>query len=67
MISSNWTAARAVSSTPLIASGGAGSKEDFKSVFELAKVDGALAASVFHKGVIGIGELKVLDQVKESG
>tara|TARA_R110002051_G_scaffold32382_1_gene72862 strand:+ start:182313 stop:183032 length:720 start_codon:yes stop_codon:yes gene_type:complete len=51
-------AARAVCSTPLIASGGAGSKEDFKSVFKDAKVDGALAASVFHKRVFGIGELK---------
>jgi len=47
-----------VCSTPLIASGGAGSKEDFKSVFNAANVDGALAASVFHKQVIGIGELK---------
>ncbi len=51
-------AARAVCSTALIASGGAGSKEDFKSVFNAAKVDGALAASVFHKRVFGIGELK---------
>lgn len=51
-------AARAVCSTPLIASGGAGSKEDFKSVFNAANVDGALAASVFHKRVFGIGELK---------
>ncbi|WP_323761094.1 imidazole glycerol phosphate synthase subunit HisF [Maricaulis sp.] len=51
-------AARGVCSTPLIASGGAGRKEHFKSVFELAKVDGALAASVFHKGVIEIGQLK---------
>ncbi|WP_417496319.1 imidazole glycerol phosphate synthase subunit HisF [Maricaulis sp.] len=51
-------AARDVCSTPLIASGGAGSKEDFKSVFNAANVDGALAASVFHKQVFGIGELK---------
>ena len=51
-------AARAICSTPLIASGGAGRKEDFKSVFELASVDDALAASVFHKGVIEIGQLK---------
>tara|TARA_R110000868_G_scaffold10896_22_gene52694 strand:- start:9905 stop:10672 length:768 start_codon:yes stop_codon:yes gene_type:complete len=56
-------AARDVCSTPLIASGGAGSKEDFKSVFNAANVDGALAASVFHKQVFGIGELKAcLDQ-----
>jgi len=51
-------AARELCSTPLIASGGAGQKDHFKSVFELAKVDGALAASVFHKGVIEIGQLK---------
>ncbi|OLF73028.1 imidazole glycerol phosphate synthase cyclase subunit [Maricaulis sp. W15] len=51
-------AVRQVCSTPLIASGGAGRKEHFKSVFELAKVEGALAASVFHKGVIEIGQLK---------
>lgn len=51
-------AVRAICSTPLIASGGAGRKDHFKSVFEQANVDGALAASVFHKGLIGIGELK---------
>ena len=51
-------AVRAICSTPLIASGGAGRKEHFKSVFETAKVDGALAASVFHKGVMEIGDLK---------
>ena len=51
-------AVRAICSTPLIASGGAGRKEHFKSVFELANVDGALAASVFHKGVMEIGDLK---------
>ena len=51
-------AVRSICSTPLIASGGAGRKEHFKSVFETAKVDGALAASVFHKGVMEIGDLK---------
>lgn len=51
-------AVREICSTPLIASGGAGRKDHFKSVFERANVDGALAASVFHKGLIGIGELK---------
>ena len=51
-------AVRAICSTPLIASGGAGRKDHFKSVFELANVDGALAASVFHKGVMEIGDLK---------
>jgi cyclase len=43
---------------PLIASGGAGEKVHFKDVFGQADVDGALAASVFHKGIIPIPELK---------
>jgi cyclase len=43
---------------PLIASGGAGKIEDFIDVFEQAKVDGALAASVFHKNVVSMASLK---------
>ena len=43
---------------PLIASGGAGAMEHFSEAFRDAKVDGALAASVFHKNVINIGSLK---------
>ncbi|GAA0860110.1 imidazole glycerol phosphate synthase subunit HisF [Aliiglaciecola litoralis] len=43
---------------PLIASGGAGEKHHFYEVFKQADVDGALAASVFHKGIIPIPELK---------
>ncbi|MFA6037219.1 MAG: imidazole glycerol phosphate synthase subunit HisF [Legionellales bacterium] len=43
---------------PLIASGGAGSMEHFLNVFNQAHVDGALAASVFHKQIIEINELK---------
>ena len=43
---------------PLIASGGAGEMAHFRDVFIDAKVDGALAASVFHKQIINIGELK---------
>lgn len=43
---------------PLIASGGAGAMEHFRDVFEQANVDGALAASVFHKGIIDIQALK---------
>jgi imidazole glycerol-phosphate synthase subunit HisF len=43
---------------PLIASGGAGSRQHFLEVFRNAFVDGALAASVFHSGEIDIGELK---------
>jgi len=43
---------------PLIASGGAGALEHFADVFKDAHVDGALAASVFHKQVVTIGEVK---------
>ncbi len=43
---------------PVIASGGAGSIKDFEDVFEIAQVDAALAASVFHFGEIKIENLK---------
>ena len=43
---------------PLIASGGAGTVEHFVEVFRQARVDGALAASVFHDGLIAIPDLK---------
>ncbi len=43
---------------PLIASGGAGTLAHFKDVFDRAKVDGALAASVFHSGEIRVPTLK---------
>lgn len=43
---------------PLIASGGAGRMENFRDVFHLAQVDGALAASVFHQKEILIHQLK---------
>ena len=43
---------------PVIASGGAGEMVHFQEVFEKSNVDGALAASVFHKNMIGIPELK---------
>jgi len=49
---------REICDVPLIASGGAGTMAHFKAVFEVARVDAALAASVFHKGIIDIGELK---------
>jgi len=45
-------------SIPVIASGGAGSKEDFVDVFKKGKADAALAASVFHFREIEIPELK---------
>ena len=43
---------------PVIASGGAGSMEDFYDVFSKGKADAALAASVFHFGEIQISDLK---------
>lgn len=49
---------REVCHVPLIASGGAGTMEHFTEAFRDADVDGALAASVFHKQIINIGELK---------
>ncbi|KDN10092.1 MULTISPECIES: imidazole glycerol phosphate synthase subunit HisF [unclassified Gilliamella] len=51
-------AVREVCNVPLIASGGAGTIEHFLQAFNEAQVDGALAASVFHKQIINIGELK---------
>jgi cyclase len=45
-------------SIPIIASGGAGTKEHFRDVFIQGKADAALAASVFHFGEIPIPELK---------
>lgn len=51
-------AVRAVCDIPLIASGGAGAREHFLTVFEEAHVDGALAASVFHSAEIPIPPLK---------
>jgi imidazole glycerol-phosphate synthase subunit HisF len=50
--------ARTVCNVPLIASGGAGKISHFFDVFNEADVDGALAASVFHKGIIPMNELK---------
>lgn len=49
---------RSICRVPLIASGGAGTMEHFAAVFAAARVDGALAASVFHSGAIAIGDLK---------
>jgi cyclase len=47
-----------VVSIPVIASGGAGKKEDFSEVFEKTPATAALAASVFHFDEIQIPELK---------
>jgi len=51
------TAVRAISRVPLIASGGAGSLEDFAAALD-AGADALLAASVFHFGVHRIGDVK---------
>ena len=46
-------------SVPVIASGGAGSIEDFITLFNtLPKVDAGLAASIFHFGEVKINDLK---------
>ena len=49
---------RAICDVPLVASGGAGATHHFTAVFEQAGVDAALAATVFHTGVIAIPDLK---------
>ncbi len=43
---------------PVIASGGAGSKEDFARVLTEGEADAALAASVFHYGTYTVDDLK---------
>ena len=43
---------------PMIASGGAGNINDFIDVFTSTKVDGALAASIFHKQIYSINDIK---------
>jgi cyclase len=52
---------RAVAETvsiPVIASGGAGSAQDFIEVFRDGHADAALAASIFHFGIENIAQLK---------
>jgi len=45
-------------SVPVIASGGAGSLQDFADVLTIGQADAALAASLFHDGRLSIPELK---------
>jgi cyclase len=52
------SAARADCHVPLIASGGAGTVQHFIDVFQICDVDGALAASVFHKNILPVPNLK---------
>ena len=49
---------RAITKVPLIASGGAGSVDNFVRVFQDAHVDGALAASIFHEKILSISVVK---------
>jgi len=57
-------AARSACSVPIVASGGAGTKEDFVRAVE-AGADAVLAAGLFHRGELRIGELK--DYMGERG
>jgi len=50
---------------PVIASGGAGSKQDFRDVFFNTGCSAALAASIFHFGEIDIRDLK--NYLKDEG
>jgi len=50
---------------PVIASGGAGTKEDFLAAFRDANVDACLAASLFHYQELSIVDLK--NYLKENG
>ena len=43
---------------PVIASGGAGSKQDFAEVFLKTQAEAALAATLFHDKILSIAELK---------
>jgi len=52
------SAVRECCQVPLVASGGAGTAEHFVAVFQVARVDAALAASVFHSGEIAIPTLR---------
>ena len=58
-------AVRELCTVPLVASGGAGTMDHFRDVFERAGVDAALAASVFHSGAIVVRDLK--RSLRESG
>ncbi|GIO32748.1 MULTISPECIES: imidazole glycerol phosphate synthase subunit HisF [Paenibacillus] len=50
---------------PVIASGGAGTKDDFVDVFTKGKADAGLAATIFHYKEISIPELK--QDLKQKG
>jgi cyclase len=58
------SAVREISSVPVIASGGAGSADDFSPAIT-AGADAALAASIFHSKAVTISEVK--DSLREDG
>jgi cyclase len=45
-------------SIPVIASGGAGTLDDFRAALQEGEADAALAASVFHYGTYTVGDVK---------
>ena len=47
-----------ICSIPMIASGGAGEPQHFIDVFKQSNVDGALAASIFHRNEYSINQVK---------
>ncbi len=51
-------AVKAIVDIPIIASGGAGTLEDFYEVLAVGRADAALAASVFHFGTYSVQEVK---------
>lgn len=60
-----YQALTAAVNVPIIASGGAGSIQDFTDLFTQTTVDAGLAASVFHFGELTIPEVKA--ELKENG
>lgn len=45
-------------SIPVVTSSGAGSVADFEEVFEKTGTEAALAAGIFHRGEVQIGQVK---------
>ena len=58
-------AVREAVEVPVIASGGAGSREHFEEVFKTVDADAALAASIFHYKETSVAEVK--DYLREKG
>lgn len=56
---------RSLCHVPLIASGGAGCTADFVNAFREAKVDGTLAAGVFHRRELTVAQVKT--ELMEAG